>query len=780
VPRPADIRLFAPSIPPARSADVTEQAAGAARGAGIQSAPDVAAGPVPAAAAPTAGQPTAAERAGDQGAPQAGTGAGRRTREFRPDIEGLRAVAVLLVVLGHSNLGVPGGFVGVDVFFVISGFLITQQLLRERATRGRISFRRFYARRARRILPAAAVVIVATVLASWAWLSPLRVRDIAWDAVYSAFSAVNLRLAHSGTDYFKAAAPPSPLQHYWSLAVEEQFYLVWPLLLTLVTLAATVFTARRNRATGPGDRPVPSARPVALVLLAIVAGSLLLSVVVTARSAPWAYFGGHTRAWELALGALVAVWAPGFERMGRALSSQLTWLGLAGIAFAAFAYGDSTPYPGIAALLPVGAAALVVAGGCARPRKGAEALLGLAPMRLVGRVSYSWYLWHWPVLRIWPEATGRPFHTGEKLAALGASLVLAWLTYLLVENPVRTRPLLVRRPALGLGLGGALAVAAAGLALLVSAVDTVPGGGSNGPLRALDATGVAPTAPTAAGITTQPRFVGVGTSSLTPLITQSAQLRALPTSLQPSLAKAGDDLGGNKCRTPISSSTPIDCVAGDPDGSSTVVLFGDSHANQWFNALDAIAKESHWRLVPYTKGGCPPPYYPNFYLDELKRVYTECYAWRDAVFARIAALHPSLVVIGSEARVQAKDAGPGATTDLVRTLRATGAKVAFLEDTPFPGFQVPDCLASHPSNVTSCMVTIQKSKIAEPQREIEDRGALAGGATLIDPLPWLCVRDQCPPVIGNAVVYADNSHITGTYSTLLAPFLGPALRAVLR
>ena len=711
-----------------------------------------------------------------------GAESGRRSAGFRPDIEGLRAVAVLLVVLGHSGLAVPGGFVGVDVFFVISGFLITQQLLRERATRGRISFRRFYARRARRILPAATVVIGATVLASWAWLSPLRVRVIAWDAVYAAFSAVNLRLAHSGTDYFQAANPPSPLQHYWSLAVEEQFYLVWPLLLTLVTFAAPLLGSRRRRASAPaGQRGAARAAgrgngPVALALLAVVAVSLPLSVVVTDRSAPWAYFGGHTRAWELALGALVALGAPAFERMGRALSSQLGWLGLAGIAVAALVFGDATPYPGLAALLPVLGAACVVAGGCAAPRKGAEAILGLPPLRLIGRLSYSWYLWHWPVLRIWPDATGHPLGTGQKLVALGTSLALAALTYLLVENPVRTRPLLVRRPELGLGLGAGLVAAASGLALLVTVVDTVPGTGVGAPPRPLDTAGARPTA---VGITSQPRFVGVGTSPLTPLITQSASLRELPAGLRPSLEDASDDLGANECRTPIRSSVPPQCVAGDPHGTSTVVLFGDSHANQWFNALDTIAKREHWRLVPYTKGGCPPPYYPDFYLDELKRVYTECYAWRDAVFARIAALRPSLVVIGSEARVEAIKAGPGATTSLVRGLRQNGAKVVFMEDTPFPGFEVPDCLAQHPSSIDSCMVTIEKSKITEEQRNVENAGALAGGATLVDPLPWLCVRDLCPPVIGDTVVYADGSHLTGTYSTLLAPFLAPALRAVL-
>jgi hypothetical protein len=380
------------------------------------------------------------------------------------------------------------------------------------------------------------------------------------------------------------------------------------------------------------------------------------------------------------------------------------------------------------------------------------------------------------VLQIWPAATGRPFGTRARLAALALSLALAGLTYVLVENPIRARKVLVRRPVLGLGLGAAVVAAAAGTALLVAAVVAVPGGGAGGPAGPLDTGGAAPTA---AGITATARFTGVPVSALTPLLERSSELRALPAGLRPSLADAPNDLGANRCRPRLTSSVPPACVNGDPAAATKVVLFGDSHANQWFNALDAIGRQQHWRLVPLTKGGCPAPYYPNFYLDELKRVYTECYTWHDAAFAKISALRPNLVVIGSEAREQALAAGPGAMADLVRRLRATGAKVVFIEDTSIPGFQVPDCLARHPSDLTSCQVPVASSKVADPQREVEAQGALDGGATLIDPLPWLCTRNLCPPVVGNVVVYADDSHLTGTYSTLLAPFLAPALRAVL-
>ena len=244
---------------------------------------------------------------------------------FRSDIEGLRAVAVGLVLLGHAGIGFfAGGYVGVDVFFVISGFLITSLLLKEVGQTGRISIPRFYARRAVRLLPASTVVLLATVLGAWLWLSPLRFRHIAGDVITSALYSVNFRLALDGTDYFAAAAQPSPVQHFWSLAVEEQFYVVWPLLI----IAATWAAARLGRG---------AASTVAAVLIPVVAASFVLSVTETHRSAPWAYFGSHTRAWELGVGALLAVAGSRLAVVSarRRLAMALSWVGLAAIVVAA-------------------------------------------------------------------------------------------------------------------------------------------------------------------------------------------------------------------------------------------------------------------------------------------------------------------------------------------------------------------------------------------------------------------------------------------------------------
>ena len=264
---------------------------------------------------------------------------------LRRDIEGLRAVAVLLVVAYHCGLPwITGGYVGVDVFFVISGFLITGLLLREIRAHGTVSIPRFYARRAMRLLPAATVVVVATAAASAYWLPPLRRTGILLDALHTTIYAINYRLAAIGTDYLGAEAEPSPLQHFWSLAVEEQFYLVWPPLL----LAAAVGLRRRPRSGQINPNRINTTRVYA-VLAAVVAGSLLLSVWQTRHNAGWAYFGAHTRAWELGIGALLAMGAGALRRMPRRFAAALGLAGLVAIAGSAIGYSPTTPFPGPAA-----------------------------------------------------------------------------------------------------------------------------------------------------------------------------------------------------------------------------------------------------------------------------------------------------------------------------------------------------------------------------------------------------------------------------------------------
>ena len=346
-------------------------------------------------------------------------------RPFRPDVEGLRAIAIALVVLYHSNFpGVTGGYIGVDVFFVISGFVITGLLLRERSGTGRTSLVNFYARRCRRILPAATLVILLAVLFSYLLLGVVVGNNTADDGRWAAAFLANFHFEAVGTSYFGALRPPSPLQNYWSLSVEEQFYVVYPTLFLLVA-GAKMKTALRTRLT--------------LVLGVVIVTSYSLSVIQTSSQPAAAYFSPFARAWELALGALVAVINPSLKRLPVRIAAVLTWVGAGAILLAAFGLTAHTSYPGSLVALPVLGAALVIAGGAATPRLGVESLLGLRPLSWLGKRSYSLYLWHWPILVIVAEEAGKStLPAGESLLLMVfVAVPLSMLSYRLVENPVR-------------------------------------------------------------------------------------------------------------------------------------------------------------------------------------------------------------------------------------------------------------------------------------------------------------------------------------------------------
>lgn len=373
--------------------------------------------------------------------------------KFRGDVEGLRAVAVVLVVLYHAKTtGIRGGYVGVDVFFVISGYLITRLLIADGERHGRPSLARFWARRVRRILPAASLVVIATVLAAYAWLGFLRGGTIARDAEWTSVFMANFHLASVGTDYLGAQELPSPLQHYWSLAVEEQFYLVWPLLVAAVLGLGAAATARRRLLT---------------VLVPLTVASFVLSVVLTHSDPIPAYFSPFTRAWELAVGALVAVLEPNLlRRVGRApWANALGVLGVAAIIGAGLAFTAATPFPGTAAALPVlGAAAVLAAGTASSGGAISSRVLGIAPMRLIGRLSFGWYLWHWPVLVIATEHSTEPLSYGTRLLLMLGALALAALSLVLIENPIRFSKALARRTWLCYVVGAVVIAGTWGLA----------------------------------------------------------------------------------------------------------------------------------------------------------------------------------------------------------------------------------------------------------------------------------------------------------------------------
>ncbi|MDT5067611.1 MAG: hypothetical protein QOK02_3766 [Mycobacterium sp.] len=373
------------------------------------------------------------------------------TRVFRPDIEGLRAVAVGLVLLYHGfNVPVTGGFVGVDVFFVISGFLITSLLLREHSKTGRVSIFDFYARRVRRILPASALVVVATVLAANHFLGFIAGNSVATDAKWTAVFAANIHFALIGTDYLGSQLPPSPLQHMWSLGVEEQFYLVWPALFLLLVV---IIRGARHRTALAGA-------------LVIVGGaSLAWSVIETMSNGTWAYFSPFTRAWELALGALVAVLTPTIARLKPVWASEVLGLfGVIGIVISGLMLTSSMPYPGSAVALPVVSTALVITAGCANTKTVVARVLSVRPMQWLGARSYSLYLWHWPILIIAAQYAGHDLSVWQNAGLLLLAVFASALTYRLVENPVRRARVLISRTGLSLAVGALLIVATIAIA----------------------------------------------------------------------------------------------------------------------------------------------------------------------------------------------------------------------------------------------------------------------------------------------------------------------------
>ncbi|NMO52565.1 acyltransferase [Actinoplanes sp. TBRC 11911] len=640
-----------------------------------------------------------------------------RTGEKRADIEGLRGIAVLLVVLAHA--GVPwlaGGYVGVDVFFVISGFLITTLLLREAEATGRISVRRFYARRALRLLPAAAVVLVGTLVGARLFLPVTRLGEFVKDALSAIGYVANLRFAHTGTDYLNADQAPSPFQHFWSLAVEEQFYLVWPLL-----ILAVAYLWRHRR-------------PLAVVLAVLVVASFTLSVTETVRSAPWAYFGPHTRAWELGAGALLAL---AKARIPRAFA----WLGYAAILAAAVAYDDATAYPGWRAAIPVLGTLLVIAAA------------GRAVVPALGRFSYGWYLWHWPLLTIGPVALGWSGTVAQKLVLAAVALGLAAVSYRWVENPIRYSA----KPVLGMGFS---AVAAAFAVLLVLLPHPVAVGERRADLR-----------------------TALSGEVLTRAIAAAHDQKRLPANLTPKLTRARADrppVWGNGCHADVPVTVaPPGCVFGDPAATTTVVLYGDSHAAHWFPAMERLAGEHHWRLVSLTKSACTAADVPVRH-DILKREYTECTAFHRSALARIQTLKPSLVVVGSSfnydlARPEADQAKQwrAAWDRTFTALAGTGAQVAAIADTPYMGMPVPECLAQE-SDIGKCTRSLHSSLRGPAQRRVFLAYAGTPSATVINPIDWFC-DDACPAVIGNILVYRDSNHMTTTYARALAPLLDARL-----
>ncbi len=657
------------------------------------------------------------------------------SERFRPDIQGLRAIAVGAVVLNHAGIPfVSGGYIGVDVFFVISGFLISTHLLTGLETEGRIRFASFFARRARRILPAALVVLVLSLVGAMIWVPPLLRTRVLQDAIATALYVPNYAFAVQGTDYLAQSSTPSLFQHYWSLGVEEQFYLVWPALLALVWLVG-----RRSR------------RVLGVALLVVVASSLTCAVWLTGVEQPWAFFSLWSRAWELGAGGLVALVLRADPRvLPSAVAGIAGWLGLAGIVAGAVMYSDDTAFPGTAAILPVVATGLVILAGATPTRVGPRRLLGTPPFQLLGRISYPLYLVHWPILQLAEAAHGyyEPLPWWATAALAVGSVPVAWLLHRLVEEPARRSRILAgarpRRSLLAAGAGAAVTAVLAVLAIALTAIQ---------PLHVA--------ATTAATKPTDP-------PQITPVVASN---------LTPSLTGAADDnpaLYGDGCEVGYTPSVPHPCSYGS--GGDTIVLFGDSHAAQWYPALQRIVDVRDDTLVTQTKSACASV---DVELSWAAAPYTSCDRWRTAVVDQLRAHPPTLVVLANYTNPDFLDGADAAgqwRRGLERTITELRAftRVVVLADTPDLRDSPSVCLSAHLSDAAACARPASLA-LDSPGRAATVAATTATGTPLIDLTDYFCT-DVCAPIIGNVLVYRDSHHITATYAAELA---GPLARRLL-
>lgn len=675
-----------------------------------------------------------------------------RARRFRVDIQALRTIAILAVVLNHLwPDAVTGGFVGVDVFFVISGFLITDHLFRELNRTGRIALREFYARRIRRLLPAALLVLAVTLIGVVLLLPASRWGVNALQIGASALYTQNWALAVSSVDYFAHDAAPSAVQHYWSLSVEEQFYLIWP----VVLLLAAVLLRRRGSLT--------TRATIALALLGGV--SFALSIWLTALTPSSAYFSTFTRAWEFVAGGLVALLLQN-RRLPRALMVLLVFLGLTTVIVSIFTFSGSSAFPGSIAAIPVLGTAAVIVGGSGTERLHVwDLIAGFRPVQWLGEMSYSWYLWHWPVIVLLPFLLRAPLEDWHRALIIATTLALAWATRRFVEVPAmrsslltatRWRSFVVSALAIVLITGACFAVGSAARVTAenaAAAVHTPPADAHCvGPDALADRTACDPSVPVVSAESTA-----------------EDEYFATP-------AECGDFL---PILTYGDRPTTHRCTFGDEPPTARVWLVGDSHAQQWQGALFALARERGWELTISYLGGCPVADVAFTGFRDVWGVPDQdrCRTYAAEATAQIEQERPDLVFTSMAARQQLADDGSGRpageqlSAGLVRTWQrwtAVGSTVIPIADTPLNGqVRSPDCVVLRAADPAGCNVP---RDVALPADPIVTAAQAAGeGVHLLDLSDRMCDESTCFAAVGGMAVFYDADHLGLQYILRLLP-----------
>jgi peptidoglycan/LPS O-acetylase OafA/YrhL len=677
---------------------------------------------------------------------------------FRGDVDGIRAIAILLVVAYHTGLPhLHGGFVGVDVFFVISGFLITRNLLRERERTGRIALGRFWARRIRRLVPALALVVAVTLVASYFIVPLYQLGDVAKQGAAASLYVSNVLFASQARNYFTTDISFSPFLHTWSLGVEEQFYLVWPVLFALATWAVV----GRRRRTSTVER-----RSLLIAVFGVVfAVSMALNLALTGDGNSWAFFGLPSRAWEFAVaGLLAALPVPRLLR-GVAARTVLAGVGLLLLLAALKLLDDATPYPGLWALLPVSATVLLIVAGetwAGTVEAGPVSRgLSVAPMQWLGRVSYSWYLWHWPAIVLLTIAVGRD-RTAYKLAAALVALPVAWVAYRWFETPLRFTPRIARSSVRTFAFGAVVTVLVVALAWVVQPETLKRHRGD---------------------VLTAADFEAPAGSSL------QERVKVTVDELH---ARSDESCPKDGLQSPDGDEY---CVGGDLNGTRSLLLLGDSHAGQWRRTLDQIARARHLKLYIRQHNGCPP--YPVNIIDPLRgdRKTALCLTNQLGDVRLLDALHPDAVLLAvwsgnrdhlvdesgdKVPKAQQVASWEAGVRSMTGDLRRRGIPYGMILDEPTLPINAVDCIARL-NQIAACERTRADAlEASEPLLDVERKVmAETPSAPTLDMTAALCDADRCRLEVDGHLVYADSHHLTDAFAIYAQPLVEPIVTALL-
>ncbi len=660
----------------------------------------------------------------------------RPQKEFRPEIEGLRAVAALLVAVFHIWLHRVSG--GVDVFFVVSGFLITTGLMTQVARDQRVDFLAFWSRLAQRLIPSAMLVLLTVIVASFFFLPQSRWKDTIQHVAASASYTENWLLAFRSVDYLAQHQATSPLQHFWALSVQGQFYLIWPFV-----LAASWALARRMGAAWT--------RVLCAIVLLLFCASLAFSIGFTHKNQPFAYFHPFARLWEFCTGALLALVRPHLK-LARGLRLALGWAGLIAILSCGFLFQVSRVFPGYAALWPVLAGAAVIAAGSGYGGLGTDRWLASKPMVYLGSISYAIYLWHFPLLifvQVWE--TPRALHPVQQIGILLAAIGLAALSTRWVETPLRKLAARRRSGIASWRVPFACALPAlAGLVVWSAAYLHV---------RRADPSRI---------VADSARYPGA--RAFIHRHAQPVATRVLPN---PTMVEFDREYLPDDCNQGDDSAVPVPCVLTGEKNGFTVAIVGGSHSSQWNPALVEIARASGWRLISFAKSNCP------FYLGEDvgSKLAPWCPAWNRSTLAQLIALKPQVVFTTSTRLIDGTELVPQGYMRAWQALRTTGTRIIALRDNPSFEFDVSACVELHGAEDPRC--SLRRAELLAERSPTDSLRESIHHVKFIDLSDYFCYADQCPPVAGNVLIYRHMNHVTSTYVRTMTPMLSDAFKQAL-